>query len=258
MDIDAVVEDFRASRARGVPYPPAWFDRLSLEDAYRVQLGTLARDVAAGERHAGWKVGLTARAIREQFRVHEPCLGYLLDSGRIASGATLDLTGWTGGGFENELCLLVGRTLRGPGVDLAAARAAVTACRPALELVENRGDFTAQLAVALADNAQQRAWAVGPEVRLSPDADLAAVPCEVRINGEVVATATGTAVMGDPYESVVWLANKLATWGLALEAGQHVMGGSFTRQFPLVPGDRIETSFGGIGTVTLALTAQGR
>ena len=99
-----------------------------------------------------------------------------------------------------------------------------------MELVENRGDFTAQLAVAVADNVQQRAFVIGPEV----------------------AQATGDAVMGDPCASLAWLANKLAEYGRGLEAGQYVMSGSFTRQFPLRSGDAARTRFEGIGAVAVS------
>ncbi|MGK2942832.1 MAG: 2-keto-4-pentenoate hydratase [Immundisolibacter sp.] len=251
MQIAAIVEDFWASRERGVYYPPQWFDRLSLDQACQVQLGLLDKAVAGGAQQVGWKVGLTADAIREQFGVHEPVFGYLLASGRLDSGAQIDLANWQGTGFENELCLRLGKPLRGPGVDVAAARAAVSSCHPAMELVENRGDFTAQLAVAVADNVQQRAFVIGPEVPLPVDADLAAVTCEVSINGAQVAQASGAAVMGDPYASLAWLANKLAEYGRGLETGQYVMSGSFTRQFPLKPGDEAQTRFNGIGPVAV-------
>lgn len=251
MDIQAIVEDFWACRQRGVYYPPQWFDKLTLDQACRVQLGLLDKSVAAGARQVGWKVGLTAAAIREQFCVHEPVFGYLLESGRLDSGTQVDLADWQGTGFENELCLRLGKSLHGPGVDVPAARAAVSACHPAMELVENRGDFTAQLAVAVADNVQQRAFVIGPHVPLDAGADLAAVRCEVQINGSVVAQATGDAVMGDPYASLAWLANKLAEYGRGLEPGQYVMSGSFTRQFPLAAGDAAQTRFDGIGTVAL-------
>ncbi|HEX2796793.1 MAG TPA: fumarylacetoacetate hydrolase family protein [Immundisolibacter sp.] len=251
MDIQDIVEDFWACRQRGVYYPPQWFDRLTLDQACRVQLGLLDKAIAAGARQVGWKVGLTAAAIREQFRVHEPVFGYLLEEGRLDSGVELDLSDWLGTGFENELCLRLGRPLSGPDVDLATARAAVRGCHPALELVENRGDFSAQLAVAVADNVQQRAFVIGPEAPLEAGSNLAAVRCEVDINGKQVAQASGDAVMGDPYASLAWLANKLAEYGRGLEPGQYVMSGSFTRQFPLQAGDRAQTRFSGIGTVAV-------
>ena len=54
---------------------------LSLDDAYRIQLGVIARRIAQGERQIGWKVGLTAPAIQQQFGFHEPVFGCLLETG---------------------------------------------------------------------------------------------------------------------------------------------------------------------------------
>ena len=39
----AAVAEFEAARARGEYFPAAWFDRLSLDDAYRLQLALIDR-----------------------------------------------------------------------------------------------------------------------------------------------------------------------------------------------------------------------
>ncbi len=64
----------------------------------------------------------------------------------------------------------------------------------------------------------------------------------------------GEAVLGNPLNSIVWLSRKLAEYGRTLKAGEIVMTGSFTRQFPIAPGDRIETVFSGIGSVATSMT----
>jgi 2-keto-4-pentenoate hydratase len=79
------------------------------------------------------------------------------------------------------------------------------------------------------------------------------VTVSVRINGADVAAADGSAVLGHPYNSVAWLAGKLAQFGERVKAGDVIMSGSFTRQFPLNPGDRIEADFAGIGTVSASV-----
>ena len=56
-------------------------------------------------------------------------------------------------------------------------------------------------------------------------------------------------MLGDPVNSIVWLAAKLAGFGLALRAGDLVMTGSITRMLPLSPGDRARAEFAGIGAV---------
>jgi len=48
---------------------------------------------------------------------------------------------------------------------------------------------------------------------------------------------------------VMWLANLLAEFGRSLAAGDLVMTGSFTRQYPILRGDTIRSEFAGVGAV---------
>jgi 2-keto-4-pentenoate hydratase len=140
-----------------------------------------------------------------------------------------------------------------PDATAADVAAAVAAVHPAFEIIETRGDLTRQLALALADNAQQKAFVLGPAVERAALPDLDRVTVAVSINGSEVASADGSAVLGHPYNSVAWLAAKLAQFGEQVRAGDYIMSGSFTRQFPLAQGDQIEASFAGIGTVTASV-----
>ena len=246
---DQAIDAFwQCARQRTAP-GPEWMKRLSREEAYRVQLGVLARYVAAGERQAGWKVGLTSKAMQAQQGVHEPVLGFLLQSGERPSGTRFTYAELIRPGFENELCLTVGTTLRGPGVTIERAAAALSAMTPAFEIIERRGDFAADLNVSLADNAQQRAYVTGAPVPVPPGFDLATVALDLTVNGAEAERATGREVLGTPAASIAWLANKLAEMGLVLEAGMKVMSGSFTRQYLLNAGDRIEANFSPVGPV---------
>jgi 2-keto-4-pentenoate hydratase len=211
----------------------------------------MARRIAAGERQIGWKVGLTAVPIQQQFGFHEPVFGCILES--RPSGHVFRRDELIRPGFEPELCLRVGRALRGE-VDVPTVRDAIDAVYPSLEIIETRGDLSAQIAVAMADNAQQKTVVLGDPVALGSLA-LDAVAATVRINGATVATGRGDAVLGNPLNSVVWLARKLAAFGRGIEAGEIIMSGSFTRQFPIEPGDQIRVDFAGIGDVTASMRA---
>jgi 2-keto-4-pentenoate hydratase len=250
-DEQAAIEEFWTARARGEYFPAQWFDRITLDEAYRIQFGIIARRVAAGERQIGWKVGLTAQAIQQQFGFHEPVFGCILDS--RPSGHTFARDELIRPGFEPELCLRVGRALEGD-VDIAAVRRAIDAVYPSLEIIETRGDFTAQIALAMADNAQQKTVILGEPVPLGEQA-LETVTATVRINGETVATGQGDAVLGNPLNSLTWLAGKLKQFGRSIRAGEIIMSGSFTRQFPITPGDQVHVTFSGIGDVCTAMRA---
>ena len=243
------VEEFWTARGRGVYFPPTWADRLDLDDAYRIQLALVSRRCAEDMSHVGWKVGLTAKPIQEQFKVHEPVFGCLLSEGRIASGHVFRHDELIAPGFENEICVVLGRDLVGAKLGIDDVARAVDRCHPALEIIETRGDLTRQLALALADNAQQKFFVLGPPVRPADDLDLSAIGVRVLVNGVEVGRGRGEAVLGHPLRSVAWLAGKLAPYGRRLKAGDHIMTGSFTRQFPIARGDRIRSEFERVGAV---------
>ena len=245
IDLQRAVKEFWAARARGEHFPVGYFDRLSLDDAYRIQLALIDRRCTAGEQQIGWKVGLTSKAIQEQFGFHEPAFGCILEtrpSGHVFAAGELIRPG-----FETELCVRLGRPLAGE-VSPEEVRAAVAVVYPSFEITETRGD-PGQIALMLADNAQQRSVILGEPIELTPALRLDQVEARIELNGNVVATGVGAAVLDDPLNSVAWLARKLGEYGRSLRAGEVVMTGSLVRQFPLAPGDHARANFFGVGTV---------
>ncbi|HEY3848809.1 MAG TPA: fumarylacetoacetate hydrolase family protein [Acetobacteraceae bacterium] len=250
-DIQSAIDSFWQAAQRGDYFPPDWYDKLDLDAAYRIQLGLIARRCAEGERQIGWKVGLTAPAIQQQFGFHEPVFGCILHSDE--SGSVFRPDELIKPGFEPELCLRIGRDLTG-SVTAEEARGAIDMVYPALEIIETRGPFTEQIAVALADNAQQKTVVLGAGVALPRGLALDRVEASVSINGATAATGRGDAVLGNPVNSVVWLAGKLGEYGRMLKAGEIIMSGSFTRQFPIAPGDRVRVDFAGVGAVETSMS----
>jgi 2-keto-4-pentenoate hydratase len=249
LDIEKTVDEFWSARLRGDYFPKAYFDRLSGDDAYRIQLGLIDRRVAAGEQQIGWKVGLTAKVIQEQFGFHEPVFGCVLEA--RTTGHAFGPHELIKPGFETELCMRLGRDFEGPAT-VEEVREAVTALHPAFEVIETRGDLVSQMALALADNAQQRSVILG-EARPLGNLQLEQVEAQVFLNDQEVARGFGAAVLGNPLQSIAWLAGKLPEYGRKLRAGDIVMTGSFVRQFPLAPGDRARAVFSGVGEVEVSI-----
>jgi 2-keto-4-pentenoate hydratase len=67
----------------------------------------------------------------------------------------------------------------------------------------------------------------------------------VEKNGDIIATAASGAVMGNPAQSVAWLANKLAEFELALEEGELVLSGALSGAVHMQAGDILKATFGG-------------
>ena len=106
--------------------------------------------------------------------------------------------------------------------------------------------------ITIADNASSGAVVLGDWVPLTQAPPLPETTAALVVNDMVVGTGEGTAVMGDPAAAVAWLANALARYGTAIEAGQFVMSGSYTTASFVVAGDRASAVISGLGAVTVS------
>ena len=59
------------------------------------------------------------------------------------------------------------------------------------------------------------------------------------------------AVLGHPALGPAWLANKLHPYGETLEAGEIILGGSFTAPVPARAGDTFHVDFGPLGAISV-------
>ena len=249
-DIADAAKAILAALNENTMFPEHLSRRLSLDEGYAVQFELLKRRKAQGDVHVGWKVGLTSRAMQLQQGVHEPCLGHLVEAGHVFSPTVFRFDDLMAPGFENELCIRLGAPLDGDAT-AQSTRSAIDAIAPAIEVVEKRGVFNADLPLAFAGNAQQRAFVTGEFVPLADELDPAAVEVEVFVNGRSQECATGAEVLGSPINSVVWLARKLATFGHSLHPGDLIMSGSFTRQYGIARHERIRADFSYLGVVEI-------
>jgi 2-keto-4-pentenoate hydratase len=242
LDHAAAARSLRSARRAGrtLDVPLSRSPGLSLADAYRIQDQMTALRLAAGERLAGWKLGYTSAVMRAQMGIEAPNFGPLTDAMLLGSPAVLP-AGALQPRVEPEIGLRLGRPLRTPcsADDVLAACDAALACLEIVDSVWSGYRFTLEDNTADGSSA---AWvAVGPSL---PVSELAALPVELSVDGEVVERGTGAAASGHPALGVVWLAEQLAGRGQALEPGDLVITGGLTSAHPLEPGHSISASFG--------------
>ncbi len=237
--------------AKGVHYPEELKGKLSLEEGYRTQQALLKMHLSTGDEQAGWKIGFTSPAVRAHFRSETPVFGYLLTNRGYASGLSFSFSDMIAPAIESELCFILGKPLKGPGVGPEQVVEAIAAVAPAFEIIELRGDIAADLPLGVADDVLQYGWVTGQEVRPYPkDTVLAEVQAEILRNGERVVNAVARDVIDDQYESIAWLANTLAKYGVGIKAGHKILSGSFSKPLPISRGDRWEARFSGFGSVS--------
>jgi 2-keto-4-pentenoate hydratase len=260
MDTAAVEKAARGlleAYATGIPVPPLTQTApgLSVPDAYAVQLAQVAAWTADGAVVKGHKVGLTSAAMQRQLGVSEPDFGHLLDTMFLPAGVTADIGRFLQPRAEPEIAFVLRRPLRGPGVTVADALAAVDFVLPALEIIDSRiADWKITLADTIADNASSGALVLGSRPVRPDTLDLSLTGGLIYRNGRIEGTGAGGAVLGSPVNALVWLANTLGPLGAGLEAGHVVIPGSICAAIPFGPGDTVSAAFDRIGTVSVTFS----
>ncbi len=243
------------AQSSSIPIQPLTqtYPNLDVPQAYSVQRLNLARHIEKGGALCGHKIGLTSAPMQELLGVSEPDFGYILDSMMLPNGAEVPVTAFCAPRVEPEVAFLLRTPLRGPGVTVDDVLAATAAVAPALEIVDSRiADWRITLADTIADNASSAAVVLGEWVPISDLPPLPETTATLVVNDTVVDTGEGTAVMGDPTAAVAWLANALARYDTAIEAGQFVMSGSYTTASFVAAGDHASAVISGLGAVNVS------
>jgi 2-keto-4-pentenoate hydratase len=196
-------------------------------------------ELATGAGGVGWKIGFNSPAIQAHFGLREPVVGYLVDRGVVADGATVPLTDWVAPAVEVEVAVRMGDD------------GGVGGLAPALELVD-LGERFDDIEAALGGNIWQRGVVFGDEV---PAADPWAMVAQVTRrsphdrSGSVVAEGR---ITEDPADTLVFVSAFLGAHGAAPVPGDRVIAGSVVAPVAVAAGDELEVDFGPLGRLRVA------
>jgi 2-oxo-hept-3-ene-1,7-dioate hydratase len=231
----------------------------TMDDAYRVQSAWLDLKLARGETLVGHKIGLTSRAMQAAMKITTPDSGFLTDAMVFEPGAELRAADFCDPKLEVELAFVLASDLAGPALTIDDVLDATDHVVPAVELIAARSfrtdpttGRTRTVVDTISDNAADAGIVCGGE-RIGPrDTDLRWVGAVACRNGVVEETGLAAGVLGHPAAGIVWLARRYSEQGLALEAGQVVLAGSFTRPIDVRPDDEFDFDYGPLGRFTLS------
>ena len=158
--------------------------------------------------------------------------------------------------IEVEFAFILARPLVGPNVTLFDVLNATDYVTPALELIDARieqfdRDTQAPRKVfdTISDFAANAGIVLGGRPVRPHDVDLRWVGAMLFKNGVIEETGLAAAVLGHPGNGVAWLANKISPYGEQLNAGEVILGGSFTRPATAAAGDTFHADYGPLGAV---------
>lgn len=249
----AAISLYEAERTRqAIPPLIETCEGLSPDDAYRIQMAVIDRKLKEGAHIVGHKIGLTSVAMQQMFGVDQPDFGHLLNTMMVQDGEALKRDELLSPRVEGEITFVLKEPLRGPGVTVAKVLSATQYVMPSLEIIDSRiKDWKITLPDTIGDNASSCRMVIGGRC-VQPDAlDLRLCGMVLEKNGEIVNSAAGAAVLGNPANAVAWLANKLADFGVTLEAGEVILPGALTAAVPVNTGDTVRATFDHLGSVSV-------
>ncbi len=232
------------------------FPDMEIADSYAIQDAWMAMKVAEGRTVRGRKIGLTSRVMQQAMHIDEPDYGTLLDDMFFEDGAEIEAAQFTDPRLEVELAFVLKRPLSGR-VTLFDVLDATDYVIPAVEIIAARSfrvdPETGRPRVVLdtiADNAASAGVVTGGRPVKPAEVDLRWVAALLYRNGVIEESGVAAAVLGHPANGIAWLAGKFAAHGIALEAGQTILAGSFTRPVVIEAGDEFNVDYGELGSVS--------
>lgn len=249
MDIETLAATLAKARETGIQARPGFPDPApTQEQAYEVQAHANA---LYADEFAGWKCGATNENARKGLGIDDSFIGPVPKRALRGDGATIPFCE-TVGAVEPEIAFRLASDL-GEGADAAAAKAAVGAAHLALEVIGRcvvGPGFETGVGLTL-DFAGNAFLVIGPEIEGWAKKDLAAIEVRAMRDGAVLQTGSTANVMGDPYASLAWAANRLARDGKSLKAGDWVSTGTCTAPVGAAKDTTVSAEFEGLGSVSV-------
>lgn len=238
-------------RAPSLAYPG-----ITIADAYAVQREGLRLKLAEGRAVRGHKIGLTSRAMQQSSQIDEPDYGTLLDDMFFEEGSAIPMARFIVPMVEVELAFVLKRELKGEHVTVFDVLSATDYVTPAIEIIDARCHRVdpdtkrpRRVMDTISDNAANAGLVLGGRAVRPMDVDLRWVAALLYRNGVIEETGVAAGVLNHPAHGIAWLARKFAPHGVALEAGQVILAGSFTRPVAAAAGDTFHADYGPLGSI---------
>lgn len=251
--IDLASEAMLAWQGTGSFDLAASYPELDETTTYRIQQAVFARQHPSGRR-AGFKAGLTSSRAQTMLKTDHPASGYLLSSGQLDSGDTIDLTAYTLPFIEMELGYRVKAAIHSPVDSPEQMRALVSHIYPALELPDIGFDSIqqVQLNTFIAHNAGARQFIIGKALPIEQVEDPNAIMSQCYKNDELLAQATGADALGNQWEALRFLINQRIELGEVVQPEDILITGALGPMFPFSKG-QYRVDYGRLGTLQLTI-----
>jgi len=255
MEIQTIAEKLLNAELSKQPIAPLTEIEPSMtaDDAYRIQLRQIEQKVSEGAVVKGLKIGLTSKVMQEMLNVHTPDYGFILDTMVFQKDIAIDTEQFIQPKVEFEIAFVFKKALKGPNLTIQDVIDATDYVVPSIEIIDSRiEDWRIKFEDTVADNGSSAGAILGTQKTRLSDVDIANIGMTVYKNDECIDEATSDAVLGNPLNAVVWLANEVSRYDISIQPGMFVLSGALSKALPFTNGDHFKADFGKLGEVSVA------
>lgn len=250
--LEAITSGFMAAlRANTLYSPPSAAGAedapLSMADALAIQRGFVELHATIDEV-AGYKSAANAPALQTALGLSEPIVGALFGRGERKMGDRIERTTYRTLLIETELGFRVARKIDSPLASVAELRSAISTCVPMIELADpgfGRTRFTGLDLIAA--NSASAGFICGKS-HIADQIDVNGFQIRLSRDGAILHEARSGDLMGDQWQALLWLANKVIDAGYVIKPGLLFMTGALGGAHPALPGEYL-AEFGALGDV---------
>ncbi len=220
---------------------------ISLQESYDIQALSIDRRLARGEQMTGYKMGFTSKAKMEQMGVHDVIWGRLTDQMAIGSDG-ITLSNGIHPRIEPEIAFRLKKKIDSL-ISEDNVLEYIDGIAAAIEMIDSRyKNFKFSLEDVIADNCSSSGYLIGPWH--SAETQCNHIPIALIINGQTVQSGNSDAILGNPLVSLVEASKMMVKYQHSIPAGSIVLAGAATSAVFLKAGDKIQATFGHLGTVS--------
>jgi 2-keto-4-pentenoate hydratase len=225
---------------------------MTMEGAACGQAKLMAALTPALGQPIGYKAGLTNTAVQKRFGIDQPLLGVLLEKMVLREGAVIPARFGVRPFMEADLIVEVGSSAVNEATTPAEVLASLRAIYPYIELpdvaLEDPSKITAQSLTYYDVGA--RLGVLGTPVPVAGDTALIDTLRTMTVRttdgaGNELATAPGSAILGQPLNAVIFIAATLKRSGGSLKPGDLLSLGAFSAG-PIRPGSVVKVTYQGL------------
>jgi 2-keto-4-pentenoate hydratase len=224
---------------------------LSIEQAYIIQKNYVRKRLA-DKKPAGFKAGLTTKALQQKFTLDQALTGVLFQNGHLNPNQPIKLSEFQKLMLETELGFEIDKTIKSPLTNTSEFKQHIKTIFPVIEIPDLGFVSKPQSIDIIAANVGSAAFIKGKSLSDFENLDLNTLQVTLTQDGKVLNRGQGSDTLGNQWQAGLWLVNTVIAQGWRLEPGQFLITGAMGKMIPANIGN-YQADFGILGKITFSI-----